>query len=161
MPIRTKRAYIPASDADGDRYLIDRLWPRGVSREALRLTAWRKELSPSDALRRWFQHEPTRFAEFRRRYLAELSTQAAAVEELRRAGQDHVVTLVYAARDGLRCNAAVLSELLSAAPEESRRRLGVTTGPARAGARRRPTASVRGRSRAGSTARGPRTGPRG
>ena len=72
MDIRLKRAYEPAAPADGYRVLIDRLWPRGVSREQARLDGWEKELAPSTDLRQWFGHEPGRFEEFRRRYVEEL-----------------------------------------------------------------------------------------
>ena len=75
MDVRLKRAYDPAAPTDGYRVLIDRLWPRGISRERARLDAWEKELSPSTELRQWFGHEPERFEEFRRRYIEELRTQ--------------------------------------------------------------------------------------
>lgn len=72
MGVRTRRAYEPAARSDGYRVLVDRLWPRGVRKDALRLDAWARELAPSDALRRWFGHDPDRFPEFARRYAAEL-----------------------------------------------------------------------------------------
>ena len=77
MDIRTKRAYEPAASSDGYRVLIDRLWPRGVSRERARLDEWDRELPPSAKLREWFAHEPSRFEEFRRRYIEELRGQPA------------------------------------------------------------------------------------
>ena len=113
MTLRTKRAYEPAAASDGARYLIDRLWPRGVRSKDLRLTAWRKELAPSDELRRFFQHDPDRFSEFRDRYLQELEPHAEELVRLREEARTGTVTLVYAARDGLRCNAGVLAELLT------------------------------------------------
>ena len=72
MDVRLKRAYDPASPSDGYRVLIDRLWPRGVSKQKAKLDEWEKELAPSTELREWFGHEPSRFAEFRRRYISEL-----------------------------------------------------------------------------------------
>ncbi len=72
MELRIKRAYEPALPEDGARFLVDRLWPRGVKKETLALTAWLKDVAPSDALRRWFGHDPARWTEFRRRYRAEL-----------------------------------------------------------------------------------------
>ena len=74
--IRVKRAYEPPGSDDGLRILIDRLWPRGITKNALKLDAWVKHLSPSNALRKWYQHDPEKFAEFRRRYIAELKSQA-------------------------------------------------------------------------------------
>jgi uncharacterized protein YeaO (DUF488 family) len=73
MSVRLKRAYEPATPADGYRVLIDRLWPRGVSRERAKLDRWEKDLAPSSELRHWFGHDPSRFEEFRRRYIEELS----------------------------------------------------------------------------------------
>src|ERR1044072_9652835 len=74
--IWVKRAYDPPGSDDGLRILIDRLWPRGITKNALKLDAWVKHLSPSNALRQWYQHDPEKFAEFRRRYIAELKSQA-------------------------------------------------------------------------------------
>ncbi len=120
--ILTKRAYEPADKSDGERFLIDRLWPRGVTRDALQLTGWLKELAPSDGLRKWYGHEPAKFPEFRRRYRGELLRQPDALARLRERGTKGTVTLVYGARDGRLANAAVLSELLAedAAPGSSR-----------------------------------------
>ena len=84
MDIRLKRAYEPAASSDGYRVLIDRLWPRGVSRELAKLNAWERELAPSTELRQWFGHQPNRFDEFRRRYIAELGQQRPRLTELRR-----------------------------------------------------------------------------
>ena len=109
MNIRLKRAYEPA---DGHRVLIDRLWPRGVSREQARLDAWEKDLAPSPELRRWFTHEPSRFPEFRRRDAAELRSQSPRLAALRRWARDGTLTLVYAARDPEHSGAVVLAEVL-------------------------------------------------
>ena len=112
MPVQIKRVYEPASSNDGYRVLIDRLWPRGVTREAARLSEWARELAPSAELRRWFAHDPARFAEFRRRYTAELAAQDGKLRELRRRARAGTVTLVYAARDAEHNDAVVLAEVL-------------------------------------------------
>lgn len=112
MAVWIKRAYEPAEAADGYRVLIDRLWPRGVSKEEARLDEWARELAPSGELRRWFGHEPDKFDEFRRRYLAELGEQAEKVRELRRRGRRGRLTLVYSAHDTEHNDAVVLAELL-------------------------------------------------
>jgi uncharacterized protein YeaO (DUF488 family) len=112
--VRIKRAYEAPSRSDGYRVLVDRLWPRGVKKEALRLDLWAKDLAPSPALRRWFGHDPDRFREFARRYHAELragSPRALLVELTRRAAHD-VVTLVYGARDEQHNGAVVLRDAI-------------------------------------------------
>jgi uncharacterized protein YeaO (DUF488 family) len=112
MDVRLKRAYDPAAATDGSRVLIDRIWPRGVSREEAHLDEWARELAPSGELRRWFSHDPDRFAEFRRRYRAELTAQEAKLRELRQRARQGTLTLVYAARDTEHNDAVVLAELL-------------------------------------------------
>jgi uncharacterized protein YeaO (DUF488 family) len=112
MDVRLKRAYVPAEASDGYRVLVDRLWPRGVSRERARLDEWARELAPSAELRRWFAHDPARFEEFRRRYVEELKAQAPKLDELRRRARAGTVTLVYGARDTEHNDAVVLAELL-------------------------------------------------
>lgn len=112
MEIRIKRVYEPPESGDGARFLVDRLWPRGVGKESLRLDGWLRELAPSDALRRWFGHDPSRWAEFRRRYRLELAGKPDALAELRAAAARGPVTLLYAARDPLHNQAVVLRELL-------------------------------------------------
>jgi uncharacterized protein YeaO (DUF488 family) len=112
MDIRLKRAYEPATSSDGYRVLIDRLWPRGVSRGEARLDAWERELAPSTELRQWFGHDPSRFDEFRRRYADELREQRPRLTELRRRAREGRLTLVYAARDSEHNDAVVLAEVL-------------------------------------------------
>ncbi|MGH2985950.1 MAG: DUF488 domain-containing protein [Solirubrobacterales bacterium] len=112
MDVCLKRVYEPASSADGYRVLIDRLWPRGISRERAKLDAWEKELAPSAKLRRWFGHEPRRFQEFRRRYIEELRGQRPRLTALRRRARDGSVTLVYSAHDTEHNDAVVLAEVL-------------------------------------------------
>jgi uncharacterized protein YeaO (DUF488 family) len=112
LSVRVKRAYEPASPGDGYRVLIDRLWPRGVSREQARLDAWDKDLAPSPELREWFGHEPGRFEEFRRRYIEELRPQRPRLTELRRRAREGTLTLVYSARDTEHNDAVVLAEVV-------------------------------------------------
>lgn len=112
MSIRLKRVYEPAAASDGYRVLIDRLWPRGVSRNHARLDDWKREVSPSAELRQWFGHKPSRFEEFRRRYIEELRQQRPRLTELRRRARDGTLTLVYAARDSDHNDAVVLAAVL-------------------------------------------------
>jgi uncharacterized protein YeaO (DUF488 family) len=124
--IKLKRAYEPAAAEDGVRILVDRLWPRGAKRSALRLDAWLSELAPSDALRRWFGHDPQKWAAFRRRYAKELDAVPAAVSHVRAAARRGTVTFVYGARDPVRNNAVALRDYLTAHARQprSRRRRG-------------------------------------
>ena len=110
--VRLKRAYDPAEPDDGYRVLVDRLWPRGVSKERARLDEWARELAPSAELRTWFGHDPERFAEFERRYRAELTAHEEKLDELRCRAREGTLTLVYGARDEEHNDAVVLAELL-------------------------------------------------
>ena len=112
MDIHLKRAHESATPADGWRVLIDRLWPRGVSRQRAALDAWEKDLAPSTELRQWFGHEPSRFQEFRRRYKVELQGQRERLSALRRRARTGTVTLVYSAHDTEHNDAVVLAEVL-------------------------------------------------
>jgi uncharacterized protein YeaO (DUF488 family) len=112
LNVKVKRVYEPAESEDGYRVLIDRLWPRGVSRERARLDEWARELAPSAELRTWFNHDPERFDEFRRRYRRELDAQREQVTELRRRSRVEPVTLVFSARDVEHNDAVVLGELI-------------------------------------------------
>jgi uncharacterized protein YeaO (DUF488 family) len=111
--IHVKRAYEPPSQDDGLRILIDRLWPRGLSKNTLKLDAWVKHLAPSNALRQWYKHDPNKFDEFRRRYLAELKAQGEALEELRKTLKGRAVTLLTATKELELSHATVLRELLA------------------------------------------------
>ena len=111
-PLRTKRIYDPPSDDDGQRILVDHIWPRGVKREAAKLTEWVKPIAPSSELRKWFGHDPARFAEFRRRYFEELDANEEAVRRLRGLLEEGPATLLYAARDTAHNNAVVLVDYL-------------------------------------------------
>jgi uncharacterized protein YeaO (DUF488 family) len=113
LDVHIKRAYDAAEDGDGYRILIDHVWPRGISREHAHLDDWARELAPSDELRKWFNHDPARFAEFRARYRDELADHSERLDELRRRAASGPLTIVYAARDREHNNAVVLSELLS------------------------------------------------
>lgn len=110
--VHAKRIYDPSDPDDGYRILIDHVWPRGISRERARLDAWARELAPSDALRKWFDHRPSRFAEFRARYRDELVAESELVDDLRHRASGGRVTVLYAARDREYNNAVVLVELL-------------------------------------------------
>ncbi|HLT43200.1 MAG TPA: DUF488 family protein [Luteimonas sp.] len=112
MDIRLKRAYEPPSRGDGARILVERLWPRGVKKEALALGLWLKDIAPSPALRKWFAHEPARFEGFVARYRAELEANPEAVAVLDGWLRKGRTTLVYAARDPEMNSATVLREWL-------------------------------------------------
>lgn len=112
LDVQIKRIYEPAEVEDGYRVLIDHVWPRGVSRDRARLDEWARELAPSDELRKWFDHVPERFDEFRRRYRRELHANAEPIEKLRDRASKSRLTIVYAARDREHNNAIVLQELL-------------------------------------------------
>lgn len=110
--VRLKRAYEPASPADGKRILVDRLWPRGVAKTRAALDFWMKEIAPSAELRAWFGHDPSRWDEFRVRYAKELATHEDLVATLRKLARRGPVTLVYSARDEARNDAVVLRDVL-------------------------------------------------
>ena len=110
--IRLKRAYEPASDDDGARYLIDRLWPRGIKKEDLRIDGWLKEIAPSTELRKWFGHDPAKWVEFQQRYRRELEDNAAEWPPLLDAARQGNLTLVYTAKDTEHNDAVVLHALL-------------------------------------------------
>lgn len=113
--IHIRRVYEPATPADGQRVLVDRLWPRGLRKEAAHLDAWLRELAPSDSLRRWYGHDPARWAEFARRYRAELAEPAcvALLADLADRARSGPLTLVCAARDVAHSNAAVIGRVLA------------------------------------------------
>ena len=109
--IRLKRAYGPPAPSDGLRVLVDRLWPRGVTKDAAKIDLWLKDIAPSAALRKWFAHDPAKWPEFRRRYKAELAQEPAraALAELKKLAKEHkTVTLVYGAKDEERNQAVVI-----------------------------------------------------
>lgn len=110
--IRLKRAYEPAAASDGRRVLVERLWPRGVSKARLRLDDWMKDVAPSTELRRWFGHDPERWREFRSRYFAELRAHPAAWQPLLARARRGRVTLLHAARDEAHNGALALKAFL-------------------------------------------------
>jgi uncharacterized protein YeaO (DUF488 family) len=111
--IRLKRAYEPPAPGDGSRFLVERLWPRGVRKSDLPLAAWLKEIAPSPALRRWFGHDPVKWPEFRRRYFTELRAHEELLAPIREAARRGAVTLVYGARDTEHNAAVALRDYLS------------------------------------------------
>jgi uncharacterized protein YeaO (DUF488 family) len=112
MVIQLKRAYDPPESDDGFRVLVDRLWPRGVSKRAARIDLWLKEIAPSAALRQWFGHDPAKWRMFRARYFRELQNNGAAVEQLMAHVRHGTVTLVYGAKDPEHNDAVALKEFL-------------------------------------------------
>ena len=116
--IRIKRVYEPPAAGDGARILIDRLWPRGLSKDKAAVDEWLKDVAPSTKLRRWYGHDPAKWPEFRRRYAAELDEHPDSVSRLRALARRGTVTLVFGARDAEHSNAAALKAYL----ERGRRR---------------------------------------
>lgn len=112
--LKLKRVYEPPSPDDGERFLVDRLWPRGMSHERAHLTGWMKDLAPSTELRRWFGHDPARWEEFQRRYKAELRApdKQALIDDLASRAAHGPVTLVYGARDTEHNEAVVLQHVI-------------------------------------------------
>ncbi|NLO05919.1 MAG: DUF488 domain-containing protein [candidate division WS1 bacterium] len=110
--IKLKRAYDAPSPQDGRRVLVDRIWPRGVSRDSAEIDEWMKEIAPSDDLRKWFGHDPALWDEFRARYFAELDEEPELVAQLREWADGHALTLVYGARDTEHNNALALKQYL-------------------------------------------------
>ena len=113
MEIKTKRVYEAATEDDGFRVLVDRLWPRGMTKDRLGADVWMKELAPSTELRKWFKLEKPKWAEFRRRYFRELDQMSDTLDELRQAIEKGPVTLLYSAQDKERNHAVVLKEFLA------------------------------------------------
>jgi uncharacterized protein YeaO (DUF488 family) len=133
--LRLKRAYEPASSSDGRRILVDRLWPRGLSKRRAAIDEWMKEIAPSTPLRRWFGHDPDRWPEFQRRYKRELRERGEMLRKIATLASRGPVTLVFGARDEVHNDAVVLEALVRA--RMNRRKASMTRG------RRRPLASGR------------------
>jgi uncharacterized protein YeaO (DUF488 family) len=110
--VKLKRVYDPISRTDGTRFLVERLWPRGLSKEKLHLTAWLKEVGPSTELRQWFNHDPLKWSQFRIRYFHELDSQPEAWRPILTAVRRGMVTLVYSSHDEEHNNAVALKEYL-------------------------------------------------
>jgi len=110
--IKLKRAYEKPAKDDGERVLVERLWPRGLTKAQAKLDLWLKEIAPSPELRKWFGHDPDRWVEFRRRYLKELRQKADLVKLLKRKARGGTITLIYAVRDEEHNGALVLQHFL-------------------------------------------------
>lgn len=115
-PIRLKRVYDPVEPEDGQRVLVERLWPRGLSKAEAALDDWVRGVAPSSELRKWFGHDPDKWPAFREQYRAELGQRPELVTDLRRRAEQGPLTLLFAARDRERNSAAVLKEVLEEAP---------------------------------------------
>ena len=111
--IKIKRIYDRASSDDGKRIYVDRLWPRGMKKEEVKIDEWLKEISPSDALRKWFGHDPSKYEEFKRRYTQELENHSEILEKVKIEGKRKTVTLLFSARDVDYNNTTVLKEILT------------------------------------------------
>jgi uncharacterized protein YeaO (DUF488 family) len=110
--IRLKRAYDKSSANDGPRFLVDRLWPRGLKKSELRIKEWLKDIAPSNELRKWSHHDPAKWKEFQRRYFSELNKKPEAWKPLAQAAREEDITLVFGARDLEHNNAVVLKDFL-------------------------------------------------
>jgi uncharacterized protein YeaO (DUF488 family) len=110
--IKVKRAYDSVEAEDGIRFLVDRLWPRGIAKDKLKADAWLKDVAPSTELRKWFGHDPTRWSEFRRRYVSELKTNPNGWRPIVEAEKKGTATLLYGANDETHNNAVALHEFL-------------------------------------------------
>ena len=117
--IKVKRVYDDPSAEDGIRILVDRLWPRGLKKEAAKLDDWLKEIAPSDELRKWFGHDPDRWEEFKARYFHELERQNEAINKIREKASSSTITLLFAARDETHNNAVALREYLEGAEDKA------------------------------------------
>jgi uncharacterized protein YeaO (DUF488 family) len=112
--IKLKRVYDPVSRTDGARFLVERLWPRGVSKDRVKVTAWLKDAGPSTELRKWFNHDPLKWDQFRTRYFRELDSRAESWQPILAAARRGTVTLVYSSQDEAHNNAVALKEYLQA-----------------------------------------------
>jgi uncharacterized protein YeaO (DUF488 family) len=110
--LKTKRVYEPAEPSDGARFLVDRLWPRGIKKEKLEMEAWLKDVAPSQNLRKWFAHDPAKWQEFQRRYRAELEANPDVWKPILEAAKQGNVTLLYSARDSEHNSAVLLKAFL-------------------------------------------------
>lgn len=110
--LRIKRVYDAPATTDGVRVLVDRLWPRGLRKEQARIDHWLKDIAPSSHLRKWYNHDDSRWGEFKRRYFAELSAQDEPITQLRNLMNEHTVTLLYSARSEAHNNAVALAAFL-------------------------------------------------
>jgi uncharacterized protein YeaO (DUF488 family) len=111
--VKIKRIYDPVSPDDGKRVLIDRLWPRGVKKEEAKIDEWLRDVAPSDDLRKWFSHDPSKYQEFKKRYVKELEKKSELLERIKKEAKKETVTLLFSAKDTEHNNATALKEILS------------------------------------------------
>ncbi len=131
--VQLKRVYDPVSRADGTRFLVERLWPRGLSQERVHLASWLKEVGPSTELRQWFNHDPLKWSQFRTRYFRELDSRPESWQPILTAARRGMVTLVYSSHDEEHNNAVALKEYLQEKRRRpSPRRRSATASPSRA-----------------------------
>lgn len=110
--VSIKRIYDPPSPGDGKRVLVDRLWPRGIKKDDVKIDEWLKDIAPSDALRKWFGHDPAKWSVFKEKYKNELKKKTEIVDRLRSESRKRTVTLLYAAKDNEHNNAVALNEVI-------------------------------------------------
>lgn len=117
-----KRIYDPATEADGKRILVDRLWPRGMNKEKAAIDEWMKDIAPSDELRKWFSHDPDKWQEFRKKYQAELRARnkLQMVIHLRKMSDEAAITLLFSAKDSAHNNAVVLKDVIEGAARKQK-----------------------------------------
>jgi uncharacterized protein YeaO (DUF488 family) len=111
--VKIKRIYDPVSSDDGKRILIDRLWPRGIKKEKANIDEWLRDVAPSDDLRKWFSHDPSKYQEFKKRYVKELEKKSELLERIKKEAKKETVTLLFSAKDTEHNNATALKEILS------------------------------------------------
>ncbi|MEW6002681.1 MAG: DUF488 domain-containing protein [Nitrospirota bacterium] len=112
--VKIKRVYDPVSSDDGRRILVDRLWPRGIKKDEAKIDEWLKDIAPSDGLRKWFSHDPSKWQEFKNRYKKELKEKLDLLGKLKNEAKKGTVTLLFAAKDAEHNNAVVLKEMVEA-----------------------------------------------
>ena len=110
--LKVKRIYETASSDDGKRILVDRLWPRGIKKSEVKIDEWLKEIAPSDELRKWFAHDPSKWQAFKRKYAHEIEEKSDLIQQLRKESEREAVTLVYSAKDNEHNNAVALKEII-------------------------------------------------
>jgi len=118
--IKLKRVYDPVADDDGTRFLVERLWPRGIKKSDLQMQAWLKDVAPSSSLRQWFSHDPKKWNDFRERYFRELRSNVRALEPLMAAAKQGTVTLLYSSRDSEQNNAVALRDYIEGQSRKNR-----------------------------------------
>ena len=119
--IRIKRIYDPPSPQDGFRILVDRLWPRGLSKEKAKVDLWLREISPSNELRKWYSHDPAKWAEFKKKYLGEIKEKKEEFDLLRKKAREGTVTFLFSSKEDKLNNAVALKEFVERRRGDSRR----------------------------------------